>query len=521
MARLYEHQGKGLLAEHGVPVPRGRLAASPEEAAAVAGELATPVVLKSQVWSTHRAAHGGIRFAETPDEARQLAAEMLGQTIQGVRVETVLVEEKLDIADEWFASVLIDGEQRRPRVFLSSTGGTGIEEIAAEHPGSVATRLVDLGEGLQAYQARELARAAGVPSKHRVRLGAVLVRIYELAKSCEARSLEVNPLVLTAGGTIVAADCRIAIDDYAVFRHPELGIDVAREFSRPPTPLDRIAYEVERGDYRGTFFFMQLAEGFERGDGVVGFHGAGGGGSMMAMDALGQHDLTLANFTDTSGNPPASKMYRAAKIILSQPGLDGYFASGSGVASQEQTNGARGIAKAFREERLSIPAVVRLGGNREDRAVELLHAYTADLPAPVEGYKKDDPAVACAARLAELIETAAPARRGEPVPTAPARRPAEAPYAFDTQTGSIVYDHAQCLACLSKVCVSACEPQILALDGDVPVLAISREAARTGGCTECLACELECAVRGNGGAEISLPIDGLEAYHAQTLEVLS
>ena len=258
-----------------------------------------------------------------------------------------------------------------------------------------------------------------------------------------------------------------------MFRHPELKIDVAREFSRPPTPLDRVAYEVERGDYRGTFYFMQLADGFERGDGYVGFHGAGGGGSMMAMDALGRQGLRLANFTDTSGNPPASKVYRAAKIILSQPGLDGYFASGSGVASQEQTNGSRGLAKAFREERLAVPAVVRLGGNQEDRAVDLLHRYTGGLPASVEGYKKDDPADACAARLAALIAAFEPP---PPSPPPPAPR-AEAPYRFETETGSVRYDHARCLDCLSKACVGACEPDILMLDGDVPVLAITRRRA--------------------------------------------
>ena len=508
MARLFEVQGKALLAEHGLRVPRGRATTSPDEAAEIALELATPVVLKSQVWSTHRAAYGGIRFAATPDETRQLAGEMLGREIQKFRVEQVLVEEQIEIAEEWYAAVLVDGEARQPRVLFSSTGGTGIEEIARDHPETLASALVDIGGGLHPYQARALTREAGLAGRKQIRAAQALVSLYALAQATDARSVEVNPLVLTADGQVVAADCRIAIDDYAVYRHPELGIDVAREFSRPPTLLDRIAYDVESGDYRGTFYFMQLAEDVVRGNRVVGFHGAGGGGSMMAMDALGQHGLELANFTDTSGNPPASKMYRAAKIILSQPGLDGYFASGSGVASQEQTNGARGIAKAFREANLSIPAVIRLGGNQEDRAVDLLHTYTADLPAPVEGYKKDDPAVACAARLVELIRTT----DGLPAASPPQRADAEMPYTFETQTGTITYDHAQCLECVSKVCVSACEPQILALEGDVPELAISRDDAKRGGCTECLACELECAVYGNGGAHIDLPIEGLSAY---------
>ena len=511
MARLFEHQGKRLLGEHGLRVPRGRVAGTPDAAARVAEELGGEVVLKSQVWSTHRAAEGGVRFAATPDEARRLAADMLGRAIQGVPVELVLVEERLAIDREWFAAVLVDGEARRPRVLFSSRGGTGVEEIAEAHPDALATVTVDLADGFLPFQGRTLARDAGLEGKDQVRVGRALAQLYRVAQACEARSVEVNPLVLTDDGQVVAADCRIAVDDYAVFRHPELGVEVAREFSRPPTALDRIAYDVEDGDYRGTFYFMQLADGAPRGDRVVGFHGAGGGGSMMAMDALHHEGLRPANFTDTSGNPPASKMYRAARIILAQPGLNGYFASGSGVASQEQTNGARGIAKAFRERPLAVPAVVRLGGNQEDRAVELLHRYTADLHAVVEGYKKDDTAVSCAARLSDLIGASDPAPPARPVPRPPT---SESTYAFETLTGTVGYDHALCLDCVSKACVEACVPHILALDGDVPVLAISREEARRGGCTECLACELECAVAGNGGAQIDMPIEGLDAYEA-------
>jgi len=141
---------------------------------------------------------------------------------------------------------------------------------------------------------------------------------------------------------------------------------------RPQTELERIAYAVEEGDYRGTFYFIQMVEDFAKGEGVVGFHGAGGGGSMMSMDAVINEGFRIANFVDTSGNPPASKVYRAARIILSQGPIDGYFGSGSGVASQEQFHSARGLVKAFLEEPLMAPTVIRLGGNAEDKAVEIL-----------------------------------------------------------------------------------------------------------------------------------------------------
>ncbi len=190
-------------------------------------------------------------------------------------------------------------------------------------------------------------------------------------------------------------------------RHPELKIEIAREFDHPPTTLERVAYAVEQNDHRGTFYFAQLATAAPKDSkGLVGFHGAGGGGSMMSMDAIVNAGFTIANFTDTSGNPSASKVYRAARIILAQPDLVGYFGSGSGVASQEQYWSAYGLAKAFWELDLDIPAVIRLGGNTEDRAVDILQRMSKLLRAPVEGYRKIDTPAMIAGRFADLVASA-------------------------------------------------------------------------------------------------------------------
>jgi succinyl-CoA synthetase beta subunit len=137
------------------------------------------------------------------------------------------------------------------------------------------------------------------------------------------------------------------MDDYSVGRHRELEIEFVGEFDHPPTALEQIAWQVEKDDYRGTFYFIQMLEDFERGQGVIGFHGAGGGGSMINMDALLAQGFQIANYVDTSGNPPASKVYRAARIILQQKNIDGYFAGGSGVASQEQYHSARGAGESL------------------------------------------------------------------------------------------------------------------------------------------------------------------------------
>jgi len=509
MARLFEFQGKKLLSANKIPVPAGQVCQTPDEVADAAAKFGSDVVIKAQVWSTKRASWGGIRFAKSAGEARSIAAELFGKEVGNFTVDQLLVEEKLKLAQEFYAGVIIDDSRRAPVIIFSSKGGTGIEEIAAEHPESVAQAVIDLDSGLLPFQARDLVRKTGLGSDLLNKIGDVLVRLYQTARTYEARSAEINPLVVTEDGKVMAADCRITIDDYAVFRHPELGIEIARELDRPPTKLDRIAFNVEKNDYRGTFYFIQMEQGFKKGEGFVGFHGAGGGGSMMSMDALLQHGFKIANFTDTSGNPPASKVYRAAKIILSQPGLDGYFASGSGVASQEQFHSARGFVKAFREVPLKIPAVIRLGGNAEEKAIQIITDYLGDLPVKVEGYGKDDTPDFCADRLEKLVAEMPESSDGADVPWS--KKEAANPYRFDSVTGTVQFDHDRCAKCESKICIEACVPQILkANDEGLPVLNITPEEARKGKCTECLACEVECYFHGNQGGYIELPIAGLE-----------
>jgi succinyl-CoA synthetase beta subunit len=227
----------------------------------------------------------------------------------------------------------------------------------------------------------------------------------------------------------------------------------------------------------------------------------------------------LANYCDTSGNPSASKVYRAAKIILSQPNIKGYFASGSGVASQEQYHSARGLVKAFYEENLEIPGVIRLGGNYEEKAIEILAAYLKDIPAKVEGYGRDDSPEFCARRMAELIE-----ENGHlPHEIRPICDPeiAENVYEFDTITGKISIDQSKCVSCVSKGCVDACGLQILKLVDDKPVLAVSPEDAKKGKCTECLACEIFCRFHEQNAIHIHLPIPGLKEYRDRMIKKTS
>jgi succinyl-CoA synthetase beta subunit len=507
MARLHEHQGKALLEKYKIPTPRGRTARTKDEAKTIAQEIEGIVVVKAQAWVTGRAGMGAIGFAENPDKAAELAGKMLGMQIKNFCVDTVLVEEKLNVKQEFYAGVIIDDQAQAPMMIFSSIGGSGVEEIAQEHPGAVVRQAIDIRTGLMDFQARDLIRQTGLKGKLQMSLGNILVNLYQVAREYNARAAEINPIVLTEDEKLFAADCRITIDDNAVYRHPELGIEIAREFDRPPTDLEMIAWQVEKNDYRGTFYFIQMEMDYKKGDGVIGFHGAGGGGSMMSMDAVLNRGYKLANFVDTSGNPPASKVYRAARIILAQDGIDGYFASGSGVASQEQFHSARGLVKAFMEKPLTVPAVIRLGGNAEERAIGILQRAQSEIPAPVEGYGKDDSPEFCAERLHTLVQEFKPPTKP---PKGMTRPKPEKPYSFDTVTGGkVILDHAACVGCESKVCIETCMPGILSLEEGIPVLNITEEEAKKGRCSECLACEIECFFQGNRGGQVVLPIPGL------------
>lgn len=504
MARLHEYQGKQLLSQHGVMIPRGAVASNAEEAAGVARSIGRPVVLKIQAWTTGRAALGGIAFADTPEQAAQHAGRLLQMRVGQFPITQILIEEKLSLARELFVSLFIDDTRRCPMMLISLAGGTDIESRA----GQVHQLECDLKNGPDVSSLKSALAQSELSTSVCDAVAQNIKSIYSLARSIEARSVEINPLAITSDGRVVAADCRITVDDYAVFRHPELGIEIARELDHPPTELERIAYAVEQEDHRGTFYFAQLATTAAPGSrGFVGFHGAGGGGSMMSMDAITNEGFTIANFTDTSGNPSAAKVYRAARIVLSQPGLIGYFGSGSGVASQEQFWSAYGLAKAFWELELNIPAVIRLGGNSEDRAVEILQSVTRDVSAPVEGYRKTDPPAKIAARFAELISTSKSAPWQPRAPRRPAFVGSSKAISFPIKGGRLWIDHE--IWKKSSSAIISRSTRLLKDDDGRPALGVSLEELATKD-SELIACEVECRRDGIGGVFVELDIPGLE-----------
>ncbi|MCL5950249.1 MAG: acetate--CoA ligase family protein [Chloroflexi bacterium] len=396
MARLYEYQGKTILMAAGIATPAGKCASTAEAARQIAQEIGRPVAIKAQVWATGRFQAGGIAFASTPEEAAAAARRILGSTIKGLPVHIVLVEERLDVVEEFYAGIIVNASHKvkGPVLMFSTVGGTGIEEVAAKQPDRVGTLTVDYLSGITPADAERL--IAGVASDSplsgavHAQLSDAVCKLYAAFKANDARAAEINPLVLTRDGQLCAADCRITIDDNSVFRHPGLGITLPRDMERPPTPLEEIAWSIEADDYRGTGYFSQMVPTIE-GRGWLGFHGIGGGGAMLGASAFVTRGFKIANYADTSGDPTASKIYRVIKCILSQP-VDGYVLMGAVLANQEQWHHAHAVVKALREEaanRLGFPVILLIAGNKERESHEIIREGLKGLPLRWELYGRE------------------------------------------------------------------------------------------------------------------------------------
>ena len=392
MARLYEYQGKEIFKNSGITIPEGEAVTTPEDAKKAAERIGKPVVIKAQVWAGGRGKSGAVRFADTPDEAEKVAGEILGMEVKGLEVKQVLVEEKLDIAQEFYAGVIINSarEVRAPVVMFSTEGGVDIESVPED---KIAMLTVDVLRGIQPYDTLNMALSLGVSGKALRQLGDVIYKLYKVFKNYDCRTVEINPLVLTKDGKVYAADCRMAIDDAGVFRHPELGIRIGREFLKEPTEFDLMAWTFEEEDFRGTSYVAQMASESElKQGGYIGYHGIGGGAAILGVDALNKVGLKAADYADTSGNPTASKVYRVAKIIFSMPNIEGYFLAGFLMANQEQWHHAHGLVKVLREEipkRPGFPVVLLLSGNKEKESQEILQEGLKGLPGRIEIYDRE------------------------------------------------------------------------------------------------------------------------------------
>ena len=353
--RLLEHQAKAVFARYGIPVPKGRVAKTPEEAREIARELGVPVAVKAQVLVGARGRAGGILFADTPEEAEEAARKLLGSEVRGVRVYEVLVEEKLPIKKELYLGFTIDRVARSYVAIASPEGGMEIEEIAEQHPELIFKRVVDPLSGFRQYHALELVKRMGYSGRQALELARIFTALYRLAIDYDAELTEINPLAETEDGRFVAADARLIVDDNALFRHPELA-----QLELPPTE----ASAREREAREAGIGYVEL-------DGDIGIIGNGAGLVMATLDLVALYGGRPADFLDVGGGASAERMAKALDIVLSNPRVKVVLINIlGGITRCDEV--ARGILAAVERVGARKPMVIRLVGTNEEEGRAIL-----------------------------------------------------------------------------------------------------------------------------------------------------
>jgi succinyl-CoA synthetase beta subunit len=351
---LHEYQAKRLFAQHGVPIPRGKVASTPAEARAIAQELGGPVVVKSQVLTGGRGKAGGVKLARNPDEAEQVATQILGMDIRGFTVRKVLLDEAADIDQEIYLAVLIDRARRRPMLVASAAGGMDIEQVAGQSPEKIFRVHIDPMIGLRSYQTTYVAAGMGLPQALWRQFHAIACGLYESFKATDASLAEVNPLVVTSDGKLLAVDGKMSIDSNALFRHVDLE---AMRDADEETAAEREARE-------NNLSYIQL-------EGNIGCMVNGAGLAMATMDVIKLFGGEPANFLDIGGGATTESVTAGLRIILADPAVKAVlFNVFGGIVRGDEV--ARGIVTALKEVDTEVPMVVRLLGTNAEEGMRIL-----------------------------------------------------------------------------------------------------------------------------------------------------
>jgi succinyl-CoA synthetase beta subunit len=357
---LLEYQGKQLFAKHGVPVPEGRPAASVEEAVKAAEELGYPVVVKAQVQIGGRGKAGGIKLANSREEAEEHSRAILGMDIKGLTVYELYIEQASQIAEEYYAAIVFDRGEKKPMAMLSEMGGMDVEEVAETDPEAMRMLHVDPLIGFQDFHGRRLAFEAGIAEDVIRPVGAMLGKLYEVFVAEDATLVEVNPLLITGDRQVVALDAKVTVDDNALYRHPDTAEfrDLSAEDEQ-----ERMAHE------RG-LTYVKL-------DGNVGILGNGAGLVMSTLDVVAQAGGEPANFLDAGGGSKAEAITSAVEVILSNENVTAVlFNIFGGITRCDEV--AKGLIEAFEQIKPDVPFVVRLDGTNDEEGRRLL--AEANLP---------------------------------------------------------------------------------------------------------------------------------------------
>jgi succinyl-CoA synthetase beta subunit len=370
VVKLFEFQAKEVFARYGIPVPRGETAADPAAAASAAGRLGRCVV-KAQVHIGGRGKAGGIRLAESAARAGEHAEALLGKPLRGLLVKYVLVEEALDIAAEYSLAATLDRTSKRVVLMASSMGGVDIEEVATSHPEKIAKLAVDPAYGPMEFEVRDLVEAAEFEAAAARSAVSIARTLYRVMLECDASLVEVNPLVVTRSGAVVAADAKFDVDDNALFRQKELA--ALREESEED-PLEAEAHR--RG---ATYVHL---------DGDIGIIGNGAGLVMTTLDLVTRAGGRPANFLDIGGGARAESVRTAIEIVLMDPKVKGVlFNIFGGITRGDEV--AKGILAGTQDLDIRVPIVVRMAGTRSEEGRKLLEG-TRLVPAtaPIEAAQK-------------------------------------------------------------------------------------------------------------------------------------
>jgi succinyl-CoA synthetase beta subunit len=374
VGKILENFSKKLISKNGVPTPKSWAVTSGEEAAKIVREHGQPVVLKALVPVGKRGKAGAIKFPNSPEEAKEATEQLLQMTVRNFPVDQVLVEEKIDIAEEWYVSITLDKNKQLPVIIATTEGGVEVEDLVRDKPEKVAIVHVDPFTGLNPYKAKEIWSGLGLSGKPLVQASSILCKLYDLFIKYDCYILEINPLVLTGKGEVVAAASVMGVDDTALYRQPELEgiVEVGSERSwRPLTQLEKDMIAVNDADYRGTARYTEM----EGGD--IGFMCGGGGGSLLSYDALIKLGGEPANYTETGGNPPEEKVYGLTKGILSKEGVKGLFVAHNITNNTQIDVMAKGIVRAIQElavDPQKFPIVVREAGVNDAEGKKIFQA---------------------------------------------------------------------------------------------------------------------------------------------------
>ena len=352
--KLHEYHSKRIFSQYGIPIPKGEIAENPKNAQRIAKELGGPVVVKSQVLVGGRGKAGGIKVAQSPKEAFKAAKEILSLTIKGLPVRKVLVDQAADIKDEIYLGITNDRAAHKPVMMASSEGGVDIEEVANKTPQKIIKCHIDPIMGLQSYQSRDLAAGIDLPREHWNAFGKIAAGLWKAYNATDATLAEINPLVLTGDGNLLAVDGKMVLDDNALFRHPDL--EALRD-----SDVDKEAEVLAR---EHDLSFIKL-------DGNIGCMVNGAGLAMTTMDIIKLFGGEPANFLDIGGGASADKVAAALEIILSDDNVKAIlFNIFGGITRCDVV--AKGVLEALEKVKTDIPMVVRLVGTNAEEGRQLL-----------------------------------------------------------------------------------------------------------------------------------------------------